>query len=92
MQGEVRLFPRVLIRKLPGSHFCLSFFLLLGHMCRAGTSERTDVASNGGDGGGGGYYSAVHIGGGDGDKKGSAPRLMGQGLAAGTEQDPITGS
>ena len=50
------------------------------------------MASNGGDGGGGGYYSAVHIGGGDGDKKGSAPRLMGQGLAAGTEQDPITGS
>lgn len=40
VQGEVRLFPRVLIRKLPGSHFCLSFFLLLGHVYRAGTSER----------------------------------------------------
>ena len=30
---EVWLFPRVLIRKLPGSHFDLSFILLLGCVC-----------------------------------------------------------
>lgn len=36
--GEVWLFLRVLIRKLPGSHFYLSFILLLGCVCGAGTS------------------------------------------------------
>lgn len=36
--GEVWLFLRVLIRKLPGSHFYLSFILLLGCVCGPGTS------------------------------------------------------
>ena len=31
---------RVLIRKWPGSHFCLSFFLLLGRVRGAGATEK----------------------------------------------------
>lgn len=38
--GQVRLFPRVFIRKLPGFHFCLLFFLLLGLACGAGNAEK----------------------------------------------------
>lgn len=89
MQGEVWLFPRVLIKKLPGSHFCLSFFLLLGQACRAGTLEKKWLVM------------VVMVGvevttlpsmfrGRDGDKKGSVPQLTEQGLAGGTQEDGFT--
>lgn len=74
-RGKVRLFPRVLIRKLPGSPFSLSFFLLLRWACRAGASEKRWLVV--GNSGGGGRYSPPVFGGGDGDK-GSAPQVTGR--------------
>lgn len=80
---------RVLIRKWPGSHFCLSFFLLLGRVRGAGATEKwlimvmmvemevITLPSWWGRGWG---------------KKGSVPQPMGWGLAGGTEQDPVTRS
>lgn len=80
VQGEVWLFLRVLIRKLPGSPFSLSFFLLLRWAGRAGASEKKGLVVLIVWGGRWRSLLSTHVWR-WGKGWGSAPQVTGQGLA-----------
>lgn len=93
MQGEVRLFLRMLIKKLPGSRFCLCFFLASG-LGVWGCDFRKEITSYGAEGRRRLLLCRLCLGAGvgAGGQEGSDPQITSQGLVRGAEEDHFTSS